>query len=685
MVRPLDSSLTTALQALSRRPAIHLTLEDHVLHYASYQSPGNADCWHDACLASDNSLIRVQVTRSAGGGITSAFQFQRITDPSLSTQWTVWSSLPGSSGLMFEDGGCAVSNSNGTLRAFAQRGTGGNQIWVWTSTNNGVSWSGPQTVLSPPGGAFVKGLASAGNNDLFFLYDVSGGDSIGCAFYSSGSWSALTSWTLPALPSAAGVAVAWTGSQYSLVYSDSYNLFSCTFAPTSGVWTAGPIIAPATTTAIGRFAPHLSFVDGIYTLTFVESDSGFMTGLVYNYPRQRFSSDLLHWSSGLILPDLPCIYGAVSLTLPAPVTGNAGARGYVITQATVSSAPLFQASNQAQFLDLSAAVLSYQRYEQSGLPARLEVQIDNAGGVYNALATSGNSYKPFSLNAKLVLSEGYYAGVSNVPDLIQTGVYHLEQIHWLRSPQENRLLLVAKDVTRDLDLSPRFQNVYTNQTLGFLVTEICAQAGLLTVQLPTSSQVLQIVSSFVLQAGQSYRQVLNELCSTYGLAYFLDQDEVVQFREFSSSDPLVWTYQPELELVSFGSNDQRANHIIVSGKPPAIGPLGSVTSAEAYDLAHLHQVGSERLLHHVDPKLTTLAQCAQKASLLLAQEVRLQITSTATVPLNPALQLFDCVALNDVVAPVGSGQQDTGRIIQLRALYDAQQALYELRLGLEGR
>ncbi|HET8909906.1 MAG TPA: hypothetical protein VFN23_00480, partial [Ktedonobacteraceae bacterium] len=181
------------------------------------------------------------------------------------------------------------------------------------------------------------------------------------------------------------------------------------------------------------------------------------------------------------------------------------------------------------------------------------------------------------------------------------------------------------------------------------------------------------------------RRVLNELCSTYGLAYFLDQDEVVQFREFSSSDPLVWTYQPELELVSFGSNDQRANHIIVSGKPPAIGPLGSVTSAEAYDLAHLHQVGSERLLHHVDPKLTTLAQCAQKASLLLAQEMRLQITSTATVPLNPALQLFDCVALNDVVAPVGSGQQDTGRIIQLRALYDAQQALYELRLGLEGR
>ncbi len=126
MVRTLDAPLTTALNSLRRRPALTLTIEDHVIHYGQYQSPGTADAWNNACIASDDSIIRVQVTRG-GSGFTSAFKFQRITDPSQSSQWatSAWTTLPGSSGLMFQDGGCAVSNFSGTLLAFAQRGTGG--------------------------------------------------------------------------------------------------------------------------------------------------------------------------------------------------------------------------------------------------------------------------------------------------------------------------------------------------------------------------------------------------------------------------------------------------------------------------------------------------------------------------------------------------------------------------------
>ncbi|MBA2392212.1 MAG: hypothetical protein H0V70_05645 [Ktedonobacteraceae bacterium] len=678
MVRTLTGSLLSALSSVTRSPALTITIEDHVIHYAPYQT-GGTDAWNDGCIANDTSIIRVQVTRG-GSGFVSNFQVQRITDPTQATQWSIWTTLPGSTGLMFQDGGCAVSNSAGSLRAFAQRGTGGNNLWVWTSTNDGVSWSGPVSVLTPPGGALLKGIASAGNNDVFFLYDVLGGDAAGCSFYSAGTWSALNTWTLAPLAYGVGLAVVWNGMIYTIVSSDGYGLTSSTFNPAGNVWSSGVTIVAATSNAIGRSAPHLSFADGLYTLTCVESDAGTLTGTLYSYPRLRQSSDLIHWSQGLIIHDITCTYGVVALKLPVPNTGTAGARYYLAALPAIYSAPMFQNSNATQYLDVSNAVLSYRRQERVGQPSRLEVVLDNAHGVYNALVTT-SSYQPIGLNASLIVSEGYKTGSAYV---MTVGVFHLEQIRFVRSPQEHQLVLTARDLSRNLDLLARYQSTYTNRTLGYLVTEMCALAGLFAVVLPTTTQMSQSVSSFVLQAGQSYRHALDELCTTYGLSYFLDQNETLQFRELSSSDPSVWSYQPEIETVTFGRTDQHANHIIVSGKLPVSGLAGSLVAAEAFDDVHLHLSGLERLLYHVDPKLTSAVQCAQKAAFLLAQEMRTQVRHTVMVPLNPSLQLLDGITLIDSAAPAGSGQNESCRITEIQAHFDAHNGLNELQLTLEG-
>ena len=65
MVRTLDSALTTALNSVTRRPALTLTIEDHVIHYAAYQNPGTGDALHDACIASDKSIVRCYVSRNS--------------------------------------------------------------------------------------------------------------------------------------------------------------------------------------------------------------------------------------------------------------------------------------------------------------------------------------------------------------------------------------------------------------------------------------------------------------------------------------------------------------------------------------------------------------------------------------------------------------------------------------------
>ena len=682
MVRTLDTALITALNAQTRRPTLSLTIEDHVLHYTLYQTPGTADAWHDACIASDNSIIRVQVTRN---GFASTSMVQRITDPTQASQWATWTTLPGASNKLFQDGGCAVSNSQGTLRAFAQCTTGSSALYVWTSTNNGQTWTGPVSVLTPPGNALIKGIGSAGNNDVFFIYDVSGGEAIGCSFYSGSSWSSLTSWTLAPLVSSGGLAATWNGATYTILYSDGSTLATCTYTPTTHSWNSGSVIAPATSTAIARTAPRLSLFNGVYTLVCIEADSGLLTGAVYNYPRLRQSVDLVHWSSGTIVHSLSSLYGAVIIPLPTPASGTAGARSYLATMNSVYSANLFQKTNTTQFLDVSTSVLSYQRQEQVSKPARLDVVLDNARGIYNALIGTTTNYQPIGLNASLILSEGYDTGSPpSMADVVQVGTYRLNQIHIVRSPQENQLHLIAFDLSHNLDITVRYQNSYSNQTVGYLITEICARAGLFSVTLPTTSQISQLVSSFVVQAGQTYRHAIDELCTTYGLAYFLDQNETLQFRELSSSDPSVWSYQPEIEMVSFGSNDQRANHIVVSGKPPHGSQLGALTTAESYDDTHMQLVGLEKPLHHVDPKLTTTTQCAEKATLLIAQETRSRIIHTVTVPLNPALQLLDGITLTDSVAPTGSGQSATCRITRSTVHYDAQKGLNEMQFTLEG-
>ncbi len=551
MVRSLNSTLTTALDNTTRRPSVSLTVEDHVAHYTLYQTSGTTDALNDACVANDNSIVRVQVTR---GGFASTGQVQRITDPTNAAQWSSWTTLPGATGILFQDGGCAISNSTGTLRAFAQRGTGGSTLFVWTSTDNGATWIGPTTVLTPPGSALLKGIGSAGNNDVFFLYDVSGGEAIGSAFYNAGIWTSLTTWTLATLPAGAGVTVTWNGTAYTLVYSDSYTLATCTFTPATSTWKSGVIIAPSTSTAISRTAPRLTLANGVYTLVCVEADSGLLTGSVYSYPRLRQSVDLIHWSNGMIIPDFAVSYGAVFIALPTPANGNAGPRTYLAALPRVYSASMFQTTNTTQSLDVSNAILSYQRVEQPGKPSHFEVVIDNAHGVFNNFVTTPTTYEPIGVNASLVLSEGYKVGTpATTNDVVQVGIYHIEQIHFERSPLEHRLLLIGRDTSRNLDLVARYQNTYSNQTLGFLLTEVCARAGLLAIVLPTTSQVSQLVPSFVLQAGAAYRTALDELCHTYGLSYVLDQNEVMKFYELSTSDASVWSYQPEIEAVSFGN------------------------------------------------------------------------------------------------------------------------------------
>src|SRR5207248_1870235 len=159
-------------------------------------------------------------------------------------------------------------------------------------------------------------------------------EALGCSFFSGSSWSSLRTWTLATISAASGLGVYWTGSVYSIVYSNGYSLKQCTFNPSTLSWMALPDIAPVTTAAIARVSPRLTYdaSTALYNLACIEADSGLLTGAIYSYPRVRQSADLQHWSNGFVTHDISASYGAVLLQ-----RGNDAS--YLISMPTIQRSP----------------------------------------------------------------------------------------------------------------------------------------------------------------------------------------------------------------------------------------------------------------------------------------------------------------------------------------------------------
>jgi hypothetical protein len=670
-LRTLTSSIQSALAATTRTPAISVQLYDPIEHYSAYQTLAISEGRSAACVASDGALIRAY-TDNPAGAFAATLSVQRISDPGSAGQWSTWTVL--SSANLLRDAGCALSNNSGTLRLFAQSGASPFNLLVWTSTDNGATWSGPVTIAAI--NAAARGLGTGGQNDIFYAFDSGGGVALAVSRWSLGAWSAPVTWPLGILPACVGLDAAWdsVNSRYLLAVSDGRQISSYSYTPSGGTWALVGSIAPldsATSLGLTRLYPRLQVFDNLYNLSYLEGDSGAFTGLVYSYARLRQSPDFVHWSDGILL-EQTFSFGPTSLKAPTPPAGSAGPAYYVLNNTFAWRAPVYNSANPNSLLDVSAQAVELQRLEKQGQAGQLSLRLSNAGGQYNSLSMLG-------LNTSIALAEGYHDPTSGAPSTIAVGIYYVDRCQFLRAPDHNELLITARDATKRLDRAARLQTSYSGQTLAWLLTELAARAGLFAVHIPATSQFSQVVPLYVVPAGHTLRQALNELCSIYAVYYFLDQSETLQFRELSASDAPVWTYQPEIETLTLGTGDLRANHIIVTGRATT----GALVFGESYDFAHLTQTGQERPLYHTDPRLTTGTQAALKAAFMLADAQRSGTHHTISVPANPGLQLLDVITLADSPAPTGTGQSANARISALSVKYTPQQALYDMTLTLE--
>ena len=435
---------------------------------------------------------------------------------------------------------------------------------------------------------------------------------------------------------------------------------------------------------MGRIAPRIAKFDNIYNLICVEADSGFLTGSVYSYPRLRQSTDLLHWSNGRIMQDVTTTFGVNFIKDTAP--GGSRARYILVAMTTIQYNNAYAQSDANNYFDASSKILEYKRTDQLDKPCTLEIVLDNAS---NALISKisdylNTSYEPIGINTLVNLNEGYYTGSPPTSqETVNTGRYHIKKIEFERSPGVSQIRLHCRDLTYLLDQESRFQTIYTSKDLTWLLTEICAKAGIFSISLPGTSQMSTTITSFTLHAGQPYRRAIDELCRVGWLEYFLDQTEQLVFKELSSGDASVWTYTPEIEKWSVGTNDIQGNHVIVTGQRSPGGPLGNITTGEAYDNIHARAVGFERLIMIHDQKLTTAGLCENAAGFIMDQERRDQYEHSIKVPANPALQLLDPIETVDTGSQ-STGIDNTSRIVRQEVQFNASKAEYQQTILLEG-
>jgi hypothetical protein len=660
-MRTLTPTLAAAVSATGRQPAVQLRLADDKEHYALFRqdTPAKSVDGCAACVAGDSSLIRAVLFENGSAG-NADLAVQRITDPTQPIQWTTWITLVPLA--------CAANqplalslNPGGLLRLFYADGpSAGAVLKVFESSTNGATWMGPAVVYSGASSFFY--LASAGNDDLFACRNPALGTWDVQFFKKSGGvWLAPVTWSLPALSSMFGIAAAWDGSTYlfalSAWYSAGLGIEAYSFDG-AATWTDLNLVAPVDGNNLGfQFRlPTVQLVDGLFRLSYVEHDDGSIDGSVYERFRLTRSLDFTHWSSAL-----PASPQTLRCASPAPFVKAFGS--YFVTTPTYTfSWPVYSALDASRNSDMSAQLLSASRKETLLRQGEVEVVVSNQAGQYNAPPGLGR-------NTSLTLDEGYVTGAGT--ELVNVASALVEHWYYRRAPGENELVIVARDQSRWLDNEAPQLLSYQNRTVLWLAIEIAARAGLFQVFWPATAAMGEVISSFAVQPGHTWRQALHRLAEAYAIEYVVRADGSLVLHDPIESPISAWTWQDEIEQLQLGTADLSANHVRA---------FTQGAQGEAWDYAAVEAVSLERYRHAVDRMMVNAAQAGVRSANELLLEQRKTSGGEIHVPLNPGLELLDVVSVVDPAIGVNQAY----RCQAIEAHLDVLKAAFDMKLTLSG-
>jgi hypothetical protein len=660
-MRALTPTLSSAISAAGRQPAVQVRLADDKEHYALLRqdAPAKATLGCAACTAPNGNLVRAALFDNGGSG-NADLAVQAISDPSQASQWTTWATLI-SAGAAADQPLALSANPGGVVRLFYADGPSDAAIIkVFESTNNGATWTGPSTVYSGTASYFF--LASGGNDDLFAtrnsaigVWDVQ--------FFkkSGGAWQPPLTWSLGALSSMDGLAAAWNGSTYFLAAAGWYSAGTAIEAYSfdgASTWADLNFVVPTDGSNLGfkYRLPSVQLVDGLYRLTYVEHDDGSVDGTPFDRYRLACSLDFTHWSCGV-----PASPQTLTSVFGAPFAKAFGSY-YVTTPVYTFSWQVYTAGDATRNSDVSPQVLAYQRRETLLHASEVEVTISNQAGQFD---TAPGLVR----NGTLIVDEGYVTASGT--EQVTVAMASIEHWFFRRSPGGSELVIVGRDVSRWLDDEAPLLLTYKNRTVLWLTIEVAARAGIFQLFWPSTPATGQTVASFAIQPGHSWREALHRLMEAYGLEYVVRADGSLVLHDPSQADTSAWTWQGELMSGQYATADLAANHVRV---------FSTGVQAEAWDYAAAEAAGLVRYRHVVDRMLATNAEAQIRAANELILEQRKLRGGEIVAPLNPGLEILDVMTVVDA----GIGLNQTYRCQTITAMVDVAKGEFDMKIALVG-
>ena len=602
-------------------------------------------------------LVRIRTVSATG-----KLQYQKITDPTVESQWEAWTDL-------------ATGLSSALSAALFWTGTYAVAVWQESATGNvryartsdGASWSAAATAYAALGTTRLYPADGGSAQSGVFVFHTT---QLYWGAYNPGAdtWAALNSSATAAMTGAPEGDAFYDSANNrhvllwappTAVFGYSRHGLAVTTRTTGGVWTHVRPYIQSDANGCRNISVSKSQINGLWACTFTRQTQWADDSFYLSY-----SADGLFWESPQRLPLDTGATGNVNLI--GQVTGYSGY--YLANELAVlrSDAQTFWEDQAVVRYDLISGSTSAR--VAGGRAPHLVVVLDNRPGLGVP-----------ELYSLLTLERGFR--VAGTDYYVSAGTYLVSGFRYRLD--SNLLEVQAIDAIGLLTtfVSDTSYN-WRSHTVQNLVTAICALAGLHAVSFDGSGLWAETISSFTLPANANGREALEDLRERVPFDYVVSEAGAVSFYVPTAAPSSSYTYGRDSGEHTywpgeFGQADTPNAVRIVGQNPRSHGGISS-------DEAAISAAGRMRTAYVLDRRVTSVADADALAA---AWEVFYRERAKAgdfEAPPNFALEVGDVISF---AGPPGTYQASAGpwRVEQIQELFNPPNTKkYVQRIHLRG-
>lgn len=653
-MRSLSPQLLQAQRQPSARPHFRVQAVDQLAtvprpHWERLYTGSEADSFNAACVTDTGSLVRAY---NDGGTL----RVMTTLSPGPGADFATWTNL----GACAAGSGVALASSGSTvLLVFVA--ADGVTITEYTSTDSGLSWNVPSTVIVASSGVGWLALAVTFSGVYTLLWNQ--GADVRRIKRTAGVWGAAALWTLT-VGTIDGLAIVWRDDYYVLVAGTDTagrptlwgTALGDGFLFTLDAWLSLTVIEQAGAgSGVGFRAPSATWAD-FSRMWFTETFSGSVAYATPKWSQQPVQQGWgLHmWREGV----------------PLNVSNNNGVASTATSDYlwATTAYGVWRSPRTPPVVDLTPDVISLS-FEQSEFAGRCRLVLSNPDGRYPGAA--------FRLGTELQLQPGM---LTTTGPAVSAGLtVYVESWALAYAAGRPTVTIEAHDAWGELArwrARRSFAWPAGSRNTGQVLAEIFARAGFNLRATSFSATFTAYTPGFTVQPGEDGLSAVRRLLATVPDRVHVEGSDGVIVNP-QASDPSVYAYA--------GPGGPPGVHPVVQAVYRVSAPAataaavhGAGVTAVAFDQPDAEDAGA-RWSAIIDKNVAVAADATARAALALRRAQLAEDTGALVVLPNCGQSLWDVIDITDPRVPL------TAALARVRSLvwtFHQDRGAFSLDIGL---